>query len=175
MAEEKEAPINTDKKSNRREPKTAHQTEKRYKIAIAILGVVAVLGIACSAVLASKLYAQKQENTKISKQHKEASRNKSGGPSAGAATGDARNRMSARNPMIFGGGMANTANHVQGTVTAVGDGTITVAGSGKSKTVAVNDKTVYRADKKPAVNDTVLIFGSTSGETFTAKNITVMN
>ena len=77
-----------------------------------------------------------------------------------------------RGKKMRGGYDSNTMVH--GTVTEVSDTEITVVGNGISKKVAVNASTTY-GDKKPSANDSVMIRGTTSGDTFTATSVKVVN
>ncbi len=61
---------------------------------------------------------------------------------------------------------------VGGVVTAVDSSTITVAGEGSTTKVTVNDDTTYRGSSKPAaVNDTIRVVGTKSGDTVTATTV----
>lgn len=71
-------------------------------------------------------------------------------------------------------GTVDASTMVHGTVTEVGDTTMQVAGNGTVKTVTLNDKTTY-GTKKPAVNDSVMVRGTTSSDTFTATSVQVVN
>lgn len=65
-----------------------------------------------------------------------------------------------------------STTRVSGVVTAVDGSTITVAGNGTTRKVIVNDSTVYVGDDKPAaVNDTIMVVGTTSGDTLTANRV----
>lgn len=71
-------------------------------------------------------------------------------------------------------GAVDASTMVHGTVTEVNETTMKVAGNGVVKTVTLNDKTTY-GTKKPAVNDSVMVRGTTSGDTFTATSVQVVN
>lgn len=63
---------------------------------------------------------------------------------------------------------------VSGVVTAIDGMKLTIAGYGASKIVEINDKTEYYGAAQPVkVNDTVMISGTSSGDTFTASRITI--
>lgn len=81
--------------------------------------------------------------------------------------GDRRGGM-----MMRGGYDSNTMVH--GVVSAVSDTEMTVVGNGVAKKVALPSSTTYGANK-PKVNDTVAVRGTTSGETFTATSVQVVN
>lgn len=66
-------------------------------------------------------------------------------------------------------------NYLTGVVTAVNSDNIVIAGNGKTTTIATNSSTTYDNDTKPAVNDTVVVTGTTSGATITATDIAVNN
>lgn len=72
----------------------------------------------------------------------------------------------------------NSSTHIGGVVSAVNGDSLTVIGSGTTKTVKTNGDTLYNGakdGKKPAVNETVSISGTTSGDTFTAKSVRILN
>lgn len=71
-----------------------------------------------------------------------------------------------------GGYDASTMAH--GVVTAVSDSEMTVVGNGTSKKITLNSSTTYGTNK-PKVNDSVMVRGTTSGETFTATSVQVVN
>jgi len=64
-----------------------------------------------------------------------------------------------------------TYTQTQGVVTAVASDSITVAGGGKTQVIKTNSSTTYTDDVKPAVNDTVVVVGTKSGDTITATQI----
>lgn len=68
-----------------------------------------------------------------------------------------------------------TYTQTQGVITAVNNGTIVVAGGGKTQTIKTNSSTTYANDTKPAVNDTVVVTGTKDGDTITATQIAVYN
>ncbi len=79
--------------------------------------------------------------------------------------------MGARGGMQDETGMDST-DRIAGVVTAVNGDTITVAGNGKTSKVTVTSTTTYGGAAKPAVvNDSILAFGTTSGDTFTATSV----
>lgn len=62
-----------------------------------------------------------------------------------------------------------------GVVVAVNSDNIVIAGNGKQTTIKTNSSTTYTNDVKPAVNDTVVITGTTADSTTTATEIRVAN
>jgi hypothetical protein len=62
-----------------------------------------------------------------------------------------------------------------GVVVAVNSDNIVIAGGGKQTTILTNSSTTYTNDKKPAVNDTVRVTGTTADSKTTATNVTVLN
>lgn len=62
-----------------------------------------------------------------------------------------------------------------GVVVEVHDGDIVVAGNGTRMTITTDSSTQYDNDIKPAINDTVTVTGTTSGNKTTATGITVIN
>lgn len=72
----------------------------------------------------------------------------------------------------FGGNYANSASRVTGVVTAVSGDSITVAGDGTTTKVVVSSDTTYVGSSQPAaVNDTIVVTGTKSGDTFTAATV----
>jgi hypothetical protein len=63
---------------------------------------------------------------------------------------------------------------VHGTVTEISDTSMVIIGNGVSKKITLNTSTTY-GDKKPSVNDSVMAHGTTSGDTFTATSVRVVN
>lgn len=87
--------------------------------------------------------------------------------------------VSGRGGMQGGGMMRGGYNYdsntmVNGVATAVSDSEMTVIGNGVSKKVALNSSTTYGANK-PKVNDSIAVRGTTSGDTFTATSVQVVN
>ena len=66
-------------------------------------------------------------------------------------------------------------NYQTGVVTAVNNDSIVIAGNGRQTTIKTNSSTQYVNDKKPAVNDTVSVVGTTTDNTITATQINVIN
>jgi len=66
-------------------------------------------------------------------------------------------------------------NYQTGVVTAVNSDNIVIAGNGQQTTIKTNSSTQYVNSKKPAVNDTVSIVGTTADNTITATQIGVVN
>lgn len=88
---------------------------------------------------------------------------------------------SGRGGMRGGGGMmgdrdtiSSDSTRVSGVVTAINGSTLTVAGNGTTKQVTTNDSTTYYGAAQPVkVNDSIMITGTTSGDTFTAGRIVI--
>jgi hypothetical protein len=86
-----------------------------------------------------------------------------------------------RDGMRGGGGMmgdrdaiSSDSTRVSGVVTAINGSTLTVAGNGTTKQVTTNDSTTYYGAAQPVkVNDSIMITGTTSGDTFTAGRIVI--
>lgn len=75
---------------------------------------------------------------------------------------------------IMGDNLASDSTRVTGVVTAIDGTTLTVAGGGVTKKVTTNDSTSYFGAAQPVkVNDTVMITGTTSGDTFAAGRIVI--
>lgn len=69
-----------------------------------------------------------------------------------------------------------TVTRLSGVVTQVSSGTFTIAGNGTTKTITTNSDTVYSTtDKTVKVNDTVIITGTDSNNTFTATSVQIAN
>ena len=68
---------------------------------------------------------------------------------------------------------AKTYTQTQGVITAVNEDSIVVAGGGKTQTIKTNGDTKYDDEKKPAVNDTVVVTGTKDGDTITATQVVV--
>lgn len=66
-------------------------------------------------------------------------------------------------------------NYQTGVVTAVNSDSIVIAGNGQQTTIKTNSSTQYVNNKKPAVNDTVSVIGTTTDNTITATQISVVN
>ena len=66
-------------------------------------------------------------------------------------------------------------NYQTGVVTAVNSDNIVIAGNGQSTTIKTNSSTQYVGGKKPVVNDTVSVVGTTTDNTITATQISVVN
>ena len=63
-----------------------------------------------------------------------------------------------------------------GVVSAVSGDTITLIGNGTSTAVKTNDSTTYNTvAKKVSVNDSVIVSGVSSGGTFTANTVSIVN
>ncbi len=76
--------------------------------------------------------------------------------------------------MRGGHGAYDSNTMVHGVVSAVSDSEMTIVGNGVSKKVTLTSSTTY-GDSKPKLNDSVMARGTTSGETFTATSVQVVN
>lgn len=76
--------------------------------------------------------------------------------------------------MRTGQGAYDSNTMVHGVVSAVSDSEMTIVGNGVSKKVTLTSSTTY-GNNKPKVNDSVMARGTTSGETFTATSVQVVN
>lgn len=68
-----------------------------------------------------------------------------------------------------------TYTQTEGVITAVNTDSVVVAGGGKTQTIKTNGSTQYVNNVKPAVNDTVVVTGTKSGDTLTATQVAVYN
>ena len=69
---------------------------------------------------------------------------------------------------------SDNSTRISGVVTAIDGTKLTIAGYCTSKIAETNDKTQYYGAAQPVkVNDTVMITGTTSGDSFTASRITI--
>ncbi len=66
-------------------------------------------------------------------------------------------------------------NYQTGVVTAVNSDNIVIAGNGKQTTIKTDSSTQYVGGTKPVVNDTVSVVGTTTDNTITATQISVIN
>jgi hypothetical protein len=66
-------------------------------------------------------------------------------------------------------------NYQTGVVIAVNSDNIVIAGNGQQTTIKTNSSTQYIGGKKPVVNDTVSVVGTTTDNTITATQIGVVN
>jgi hypothetical protein len=74
----------------------------------------------------------------------------------------------------FGGKFRSDNSQVlRGVVTSASDTELKIAGNGATNTITLNDKTEYQNGSKAAVNDTVIVEGTTNNGTFTATRIVV--
>ena len=110
---------------------------------------------------------------------------------AGVAAGHLGSRLAMDRPGGFGpagmshqmrggfGGPDDSASQLAnqsrlvGVVTAVNGDVITIAGGGSTNTVTTNSTTQYTNGSKAAVNDTVMVLGTTNNGTFTATQVTI--
>lgn len=94
-----------------------------------------------------------------------------GGGYYGMHGGAYGNRMMDRNGGY--GSMFSSQDRVVGTVTAVDGSSFTVAGDGSSTKVTTDNSTRYTYGDQVKVNDTVLVFGNTSGGTLKADRVII--
>jgi len=66
-------------------------------------------------------------------------------------------------------------NYQTGVVIAVNSDNIVIAGNGQQTTIKTNSSTQYVNSKKPVANDTVSVVGTTTDNTITATQISVVN
>lgn len=64
-------------------------------------------------------------------------------------------------------------SHISGVVTTVNGSTFTVAGHGTTNSVQTTSSTQFTGGDKVAVNDSVLVSGSTANGTFTATQVAI--
>ncbi|MDB5161473.1 MAG: hypothetical protein JWO96_853 [Candidatus Saccharibacteria bacterium] len=64
-------------------------------------------------------------------------------------------------------------NQLSGTVTAVNGSTFTIAGNGASNQVQTSSSTQYQGGNQVKINDTVVVFGTTSSGTFQASQVVI--
>jgi len=150
-----------------KEAPTTHDATKNYKIVIGILALLLAFMFVWAVVATAKAYDSSKELHR-SKQ----------AMSSRMHNLEKNKRYSMRDRMFTGGafmGGENSNTRVTGTVAAVNDTSLTVAGNGTKKVVTLNGATKYLNDTKPKVNDSILAIGSTSGETFTASSVRVTN
>lgn len=85
-------------------------------------------------------------------------------------------RASMMQPYGAGGYVRNPASNgsiVEGVVTAANTAALTVAGNGTTSTVSTTSSTQYQGGSQAAVNDTVIVTGTTTNGTFTATKIVI--
>ena len=93
-----------------------------------------------------------------------------GGPQR---SGMMRAPYGARGGVRMMNGVTSNEQRLSGVVTTVNGTSYTIAGGGKSNTVQTDGNTRYVNDKKPAVNDSVTVLGTTNNGTFTASEVVV--
>jgi hypothetical protein len=74
---------------------------------------------------------------------------------------------------MFGGQNSQNQDRIQGVVTNVSGSTLTVAGDGTTNAVQINSSTQYSGGNSAAVDDTVIVSGTTSNGAFTASKIDI--
>jgi hypothetical protein len=75
--------------------------------------------------------------------------------------------------MMAGDFRTNSGDRTSGVVTAVNGSSFTLAGHGATTNVVTNSSTQYRGGNTVKQNDSVLVFGTTSGGTLTATQIVI--
>jgi hypothetical protein len=74
----------------------------------------------------------------------------------------------------FGGTVVNADQNVtSGVVTNVNGSSFTVAGNGSTQQVATDGSTQYQSGNQVKVNDTVIVYGTTTNNTLTATQIII--
>ena len=71
------------------------------------------------------------------------------------------------------GDYLNSSDRVLGVVTNVGSNQFTVAGNGSTKDVLTNSSTQYSGGGSVKTNDTVIVFGTTTNNQFTADRVVI--
>ena len=69
--------------------------------------------------------------------------------------------------------LLSSTDRITGVVTAVNGSSFTVAGHGATNTVSTDSSTQYQGGDSVKVNDSVMAFGSTSNNTFTATQVAI--
>lgn len=73
----------------------------------------------------------------------------------------------------LGRGLYSTQNRISGVVTSVNGSTFTVAGNGSTTTVTTSSSTQYQGGNSVMQNDSVLVYGTLSNNTFNAAQIVI--
>ncbi|MGH7157330.1 MAG: DUF5666 domain-containing protein [Candidatus Saccharimonadales bacterium] len=73
----------------------------------------------------------------------------------------------------LGGGNRSTQNRVAGVVTSVNGNSFTVAGNGATTDVTTSSSTQYRDGDSVKQNDTVVVYGNLSNNTFNATQVVI--
>lgn len=89
--------------------------------------------------------------------------------------GGMRSGIIQRNRTSDGFGMmnSNSQNAVSGVVTNVNGSSFTVAGNGSTQQVSTDGSTQYQSGNQVKVNDTVVVYGTTTNNTLTATQIII--
>lgn len=89
--------------------------------------------------------------------------------------GEMRSGIIQRNRTSDGFGMmnSNSQNAVSGVVTNVNGSSFTVAGNGSTQQVSTDSSTQYQSGNQVKVNDTVVVYGTTTNNTLTATQIII--
>ncbi len=136
-------------------------------VLVAVAAFFAVLGLCASTMAAVRLASHQLDRDGMTVTRFSTSGPRLSGDQDFEAGGMTGGRM--RN---FGGNYANSTSRVTGVVTAVSGDSITVAGDGTTTKVVVSADTTYTGSTKPAaVNDTIVVTGTKSGDTFTAATV----
>ncbi len=70
-------------------------------------------------------------------------------------------------------GLFDSQNRVAGVVTAVSADSFTIAGNGGAKNITTTSSTQYQGGNKVKINDTVIVYGKTSGNSLQASFIVI--
>src|SRR5579862_6639659 len=73
----------------------------------------------------------------------------------------------------LGGGIYSAQNRIEGVVTSVNGSSFTVAGNGSTTDVTTSSSTQYQGGDTVKQNDTVVVYGSLSNNTFTATQVAI--
>lgn len=76
-------------------------------------------------------------------------------------------------PLRFGGESGTAQNRLTGVVTAVNGSSFTIAGDGATNTVTTNSSTQWQGASSVKTNDSVVVLGNLSNNTFTATEVAV--
>lgn len=134
---------------------------------VAVVAFFAVLGLCASTMAAVRLATHELDRDGLTVTRFSTSGPRLSGDQDFEAGGMMGGRMRS-----FDSNYANSTSRVTGVVTAVSGDSITVAGEGTTTKVVVSSDTTYVGSSQPAaVNDTIVVTGTKSGDTFTAATV----